>query len=250
MEFPKSYLRLSENALRKKLAEKKLPVGYAENVISHVLAAKRKEFSTSARNTQHARLWGDVIAPAKAERRIVQRMMTLNVASNSPERGDALEAYLMVLDVIIGKLTLSANTSGQTPRELAEGTHAPNKGEHWVDWMPRKKIALIEDYFARIPYTKGIRHKTPFERRIPQTQHAIHKRRLIERTEKEISTAERRLAAALADAKLTDTHVFRHQEINDMRIQISRMQAALHTIRLLRPTDLVPPTWHGIDLPA
>lgn len=249
MEFPKTYLRLSENALRKKLAERKLPAGYAENVISHVLAAKRKTFSTSARNTQHARLWGDVIAPAKAERRIVQRMLTLNVASNSPERGDALEAYLMVLGVIIGKLTLKANASGQTPRELAEGTNVPNKGEHWVDWMPLKKIALIEDYFARIPYTKGIRHKRPFERRIPQTQHAVHKRRLIERTDKEISTAERRLAAALADAKLTDTQVFRQQEINDMRIQISRMQAALHTIKALRPTDLVPPTWHGIELP-
>lgn len=249
MEFPKSYLRLSETALRKNLAKRKSPLGYAEELISQVLAAKRQGFASLARDTQHARLWKDIIAPAKAERRIVQRMMTLKLGNPSPERTFALEAYLMVLDAIIGRLVLKANASGQTPRELAEGTNVPNKGEHWTDWMPQKKIALIQDYFAQIPYAKGVRHKQPFERRIPQTQHAIHKRRLVERTEKEMSNVERRLAAELADARLTDTQLFRQQELNDLRIRISRMQAALHTIKLLRPTDFVPVTWHGIEIP-
>lgn len=249
MEIPKSYLRLSESALRAQLAKKKLPMGYAENVISQVLAAKRQGFADVAQTVQHARLWGDIITPAKAERRIVQRMMTLKLGNPSPERALALEAYLMVLDTIIGRLTLDANASRQTPRELALGRNLPNKGEHWVDWMPLKKIALIQEYFAQIPYAKGVRQKQPFERRIPQTQHAIHKRRLIERTEKEMSNVERRLAAELADARLTDTQLFRQQEINDIRIHISRMQAALHTIRHLRPTDFVPVTWHGIDIP-
>lgn len=250
MDFPKSYLRMSESTLRKHLAKRKLPLGYAEELISQVRVRKRKGFANLARDTQHARLWGDLIAPAKAERRIVQRMLTLKLEHDSPERTLALEAYLMVLDAIIGRLTIKANTAEATPRQVAEGTNVPNKGEHWTDWMPPKKIALIKEYFAQIPYTKGVRQKTPFERRIPQTQHAIHKRRLIERTDKEMAILERRMAVELADAKLTDTHIFKQQEINDMRIQISKMQAAMHTIKLLRPTDLVPVTWHGIDLPA
>jgi len=249
MDFPKSYLRMSESTLRKNLAKRKLPLGYAEELISQVVSAKRKGFNNLARDTQHKRLWGDLIAPAKAERRIVQRMMTLKLDNDSPERALALEAYLMVLDAIIGRLVLKANTSEETPSKLAAGTNVPNKGEHWTDWMPPKKIALIKDYFAQIPYAKGVRQKTPFERRWPTTQHAIHKKRLIERTDKELAILERRMAVELADAKLTDTHVFKQQEINDMRIQISKMQAAMHTIKLLRPTDLVPVTWHGIELP-
>ena len=250
MDFPQSYLRMSERSLRKHLAKRKLPLGYAEELISQVVSAKRKGFNNLARDTQHKRLWGDLIAPAKAERRIVQRMMTLKLDNDSPERTLALEAYLMVLDAIIGRLVLKANTSEETPSKLAAGTNVPNKGEHWTDWMPPKKIALIKDYFAQIPYAKGVRQKTPFERRWPTTQHAIHKKRLIERTDKELAILERRMAVELADAKLTDTHMFKHQEINDMRIQISKMQAAMHTIKLLRPTDLVPVTWHGIELPA
>lgn len=249
MDFPKSYLRMSESTLRKNLAKRKLPLGYAEELISQVVSAKRKGFNNLARDTQHKRLWGDLIAPAKAERRIVQRMLTLKLEHDSPERTLALEAYLMVLDAIIGRLTIKANTAEATPRQVAEGTNVPNKGEHWTDWMPQKKIDLIKQYFAQIPYTKGVRQKTPFERRWPTTQHAIHKRRLIERTDKELAILERRMAVELADAKLTDTHMFKHQEINDMRIQISKMQAAMHTIKLLRPTDLVPVTWHGIELP-
>ena len=250
MDFPKSYLRMGERTLRKHLAKRKLPLGYAENLISQVMYERHRRFATIARDTQHARLWGDLIAPAKAERRIVQRMLTLTLEHASPERTLALEAYLMVLDAIIGRLVLKANTSEETPSKLAAGTNVPNKGEHWTDWMPQKKIDLIKEYFAQIPYIKGVRQKTPFERRIPQTQHAIHKKRLIERTDKEMALIERRMAAELADAKLTDTHVFKQQEINDMRIQISKMQAAMHTIKLLRPTDLVPVTWHGIDLPS
>jgi hypothetical protein len=249
MKYPISYLRMSESALRALLSQRKLPMGYAENLIAEVNAARKDKRIRLKTDEQHTRLWGDLISPAKAERRIVQRMLASKPENDSPERALALEAYLMVLDAIIGRLTLAARDSGQTPRLEALGRNLPNKGEHWTDWMPKKKIDLIMDYFAAIPYTKGVRQKTPFERRIPQTQHAIHKRRLIERTDKEMALIERRMAAELADTRLTDTHVFKHQEIKDMRLQLSRMQAAMHTIKLLRPTDFVPVTWHGIELP-
>ena len=249
MKYPASYLRMSESALRRLLSQRKLPMGYAENLIAEVNAARKDRRVRLKTDEQHTRLWSDLISPAKAERRIVQRMLTLKVDNPSPERALALEAYLMVLDAIIGRLTLDARDSGQTPRLVALGRNLPNKGEHWTDWMPRKKIALIEQFFAAIPYAKGVKQKRPFERRIPTNQHAIHKQRLIERTDKEMALIERRMAAELADTRLTDTHVFKHQEIKDMRLQLSRMQAAMHTIRLLRPTDFVPVTWHGIELP-
>lgn len=249
MKFPASYVRMSEPALRKLLSQRKLPLGYAENLIAEVAAARKDKRVRLKTDEQHRRLWGDIINPAKAERRIVQRMLTLKLGNPSPERTLALEAYLLVLDAIIGRLTLDARDSELTPRHLAEERGLPNKGEHWTDWMPRKKMALIEDFFAAIPYAKGVKQKRPFERRIPQTQHEVHKRRLIERTDKEMAVLERRIAVELADTKLTDTHVFKQQEIEALRQRVSRMQAAMHTIRLLRPTDFVPVTWHGIDLP-
>ena len=249
MKIPVSYLRMSEPALRKLLSRKKLPHGHAEAVLTEVAEARNKRRIRLKTDEQHSRLWGDVIAPAKAERLIVRRMRTLKLDNPSPERDLALEAYLMVLDVIIGKLALEARDSGMTPGDLAAGRNLPNKGAHWVDWMPPKKIALIKGFFDAIPYTKGVRTKQPFERRIPQSQHAKHKQRLIERTAKEIEHLERRIAAELADTRLTDNHVFKQQEINALRQRVSKMQTAMHTIRLLRPTDYVPVTWHGIDLP-
>lgn len=249
MKIPVSYLRMSENALRKHISHRKFPAGYVDSLLAQAAVLRQAKRVRLKTDEQHARLWGDLISPAKAERRIVQRMLTLNLTHASPERTLALEAYLMVLDVLIGRLVLDARNCGLTPRQLAEDRGLPNKGEHWTDWMPKKKIALIEQYFACIPAVRGIKQKRPFERRIPQTQHAVHKKRLIERTGKEIAVLERRIAAELADTRLTDTHVFKQQEINDMRVQISRMQAALHTIALLRPTDFVPVTWHGIYIP-
>jgi hypothetical protein len=60
---------------------------------------------------------------------------------------------------------------------------------------------------------------------------------------------ERRIAVELADTRLTDTHVFKHQEIGEMRLQVSQMQAAMHRVSLLSPNDFVPVTWHGVKQP-
>lgn len=247
--YPKTYMRMSEPALRKLLSQRKLPLGVAEGIIAQVMADRKNARPALKKDEQHRRLWGDLISPAKSERRIVQRMLALKLAHDSPERTLALEAYLLVLDAIIGRLLLQARNTDEMPRQVALGTNVPNKGEHWTDWMPRKKIALIEQYFADIPHVRGVRQKTPFERRIPPDQHATHKKRLIERTKREMEHIERSIAVELADTKLTDHHYFKQQEIEAMRIQVSKMQAALHQITLLGPNDFVPVTWHGITLP-
>ena len=41
MKFPASYVRMSEPALRKLLSQRKLPLGYAENLIAEVAAARK-----------------------------------------------------------------------------------------------------------------------------------------------------------------------------------------------------------------
>ena len=249
MSFPKTYMRHSIPKLRDMLSDRRLPEGMADTILAEVAAAKKERRKVTQKDGQHARLWRDLIAPAKAECRIVSRMRTMDVKNASPERAAALEAYELLLNTLIGRMELDAANTTEMPRYVAVEKKLPNKGEHWVDWMPPKKIALINAYFAAIPTTKGVKQKVPFERRIPMSQHDILKKRLIERTTKEISLIERRIAVELADRKLTDTHVFKHQEIDAMRLQVSKMQEAMHHISLLSPNDFVPVTWHGVKQP-
>ena len=249
MSFPKTYMRHSVPKLRDMLADRRLPDGMADTILAEVADARLARRTIQQKSGQHVRLWRDLIAPAKAECRIVSRMRTMNVKNASPERAAALEAYELVLSTIIGRLQTEAANTTEMPRYVAVEKKLPNKGEHWVDWMPPKKIALINAYFAAIPTTKGVKQKVPFERRIPMSQHDILKKRLIERTTKEISLIERRVALELADPKLKATSVFKHQEIDAMRLQVGKMQEAMHHVSLLSPNDFVPVTWHGVKQP-
>ena len=246
MSFPKTYMRLSVPKLRDMLADRRLPEGMADKILAEVAAARLNRRTEAQKDGQHARLWKDLIAPAKAERRIISRMRMMNVNNPSPERAAALEAYELVLDTIIGRLQTEAANTTEMPRYVAVEKKLPNKGEHWVDWMPPKKIALIEAYFEAIPTVRGVKQKKPFERRIPMTQHDTHKKRLTERTNKEIALLERHIAVGIADPRLKPTNVFRHQDIDAWRLQVSKMQAALHRVSLLSPNDFVPVTWHGV----
>lgn len=246
MSFPKTYMRYSIPKLRRMLADRRLPDGAADAVVAEVAAAKKERRNIAQKGGQHARLWKDLIAPAKAEWRIISRMRTMGVKSASPERAEALEAYELLLHTLIGKLKVQAANTPEMPRIIALEKNLPNKGEHWVDWVPPQKIRLIKSYFAAITHTVGVKQKRPFERRIPQTQHDILKKRLIERTTQELGHIERRIAVELADPRLKPTNVFKHQEIGKMRLQVSQMQAAIHRASLLNPNDFVPVTWHGV----
>ena len=249
MTFPKTYMRLSLGALRAMLSARGLPPNMVEITVNELREAKKERRTVAQKRGQHARLWRDLIAPAKAERYIVRRMQTLRVKNPSPERAAALEAYELLLTALINKMEEQAAATPEMPKHVAEERGLPNKGEHWVDWVPSKKKAWVLSFFDAIPYARGVKVKHPFERRIPQTQHEVHKTRLLERTTKEMALVERRMAVELADPKLTDTHYFKHQEIDAMRIQVSRMQAAMHIVQNMKPTDFVPVTWHGVALP-
>jgi hypothetical protein len=248
MTFPKTYARHSLKTLRAMLNERAMPPVLIENVLASVAEFKKTKRTKAQKQGQHARLWKDIIAPAKAERRIVQRMRTMQVKSDSPERADALDAYGLVLTVLIEKLEAQAATTTEMPRVIAAERRLHNKGEHWTDWVPSKQKERVQAYFDAVPYTRGVKSKQPFIRRIHKPQHEVLNARLIQRTAKELELVERRLAVALADTKLTATRVFAQQEIAAMRLQISKMQAAMHAARTLKTSELVPVTWHGLCL--
>lgn len=246
MIYPKSYARMSPAALRALLSKRRLPSSYIENTLYAVAADRREARPALKKSEQHARLWGYLLDPAKAELRNVQRMLKLDLAHPTPERVEALEAYAALLTFLIGRLTLDMKSTTDMPKKLATERGLPNNGEYWVDWVPPKKVALIYSFFAAIPKARGIKRKEPFPVVLDKKTSAKRKAVLIERTNKEIEHVERRIAAELADPRLTDTHYFKQQEIGDMRLEISRMQAALHVISQLPANALIPPTWHGV----
>lgn len=246
MNYPKSYARMSPAALRALLSKRRLPSTYIENTIHAVLTDRQAARPALKKSEQHARLWGYLIDPAKAELRNVQRMLKLKLSHPTPERIEALEAYAALLTFLIGRLTMDMKSTTDMPKHLAAERKLPNGGEYWVDWVPPKKVALIYAFFAAIPKARGVKRKEPFPVVLDKATSARRKTILIERTTKEIEHVERRIAAELADPRLTDTHYFKQQEIGAMRLEISKMQAALHIISQLPANALVPPTWHGV----
>lgn len=267
MNYPQYFLRMSERTLRETLARRRrrLPPPLVESIVDGVKTAKAALRPVQKKREQHTRLWRQLIDPAASELRNVQRMLRLALTHPTPERTAALEAYAKVLETLIGKFRLHLDKlhvsddyiddSLLTPSQHAsKPTHAfpqgkPNKGEHWVDWVPPDVVHKIYALFATIPKERHVKRKEPFPVTLDRADSAKRKAVLIERTTKEMEHVERLIAAELADTRLTDKHVFKQQEINSMRQQVSRMQEALQVIAALPPNAFVPPTWHGVMTP-
>ena len=265
MIYPKSYARMSDVALRQALAKRKLPTPLVDGIIAAVQSDKDAVRPLRKKREQHLRLWKQIIDPAVAELRNVQHMQRLTLDYPTPERMTALDAYAKMLELLIGKLKLHVDKvkvdpalldeTLLTPSQMAgKPTKAfpygkPNGGEYWVDYVPPDAVAKITALFDAIPRTKGVKRKHPFPVVLDRATSAKRKAALIERTTKEFTHIERRMAVELADPRLTDHHYFKHQEIGDMRLQVSRMQSALHIISLLPPNAFIPATWHGVMQP-
>ena len=141
-------------------------------------------------------------------------------------------------------LLTPSRQASKTTRAFPNGK--PNGGAHWVDYVPPSAVAQIQALFDVIPRTKGVKRKHPFPVLLDKATSAKRRAALIERTTKELSHIERRIAVELANRKLTDTHVFKHQEIDSMRLQVSKMQSAIHIMTLLPSNAFIPATWHGV----
>ena len=262
MIYPKSYARMSDAALRRALAKRKLPTPLVDGIIAAVQSDKEAVRPLRKKREQHLRLWKQLIDPAVAELRNVQHMQKLTLLYPTPERTAALDAYAKMLVLLIDKLKLHVDKvkvdpalldeTLLTPSQMASKPTAafprgkPNGGSYWVDWVPPAVVARINALFDKIPATRGVKRKQPFPVVLDRTTSAKRKAALIERTKREMEHIERSMAVELADPRLTEHHYFKQQEIDAMRLQISRMQSALHIISMVPANAFIPATWHGV----
>ena len=253
---------MSEPAMRRYILEHKIHAALADGIIAAEQARRNATRPLRKKREQHIRLWKQLIDPAVAELRNVQHMQKLTLTYPTPERNAALEAYAALLTLLIGKLKLNVDKLNLSDDDIDEdlltpSQHAskstkafpngkPNGGTYWVDWIPPSAVREVQALFDVIPVIKGVKRKQPFPVVLDKATSAKRRAALIERTTKELTHIERLIAVELADTRLTDTHVFKHQEIGEMRVQVSRMQSALHVISLLPPNAFIPPTWHGV----
>ena len=264
MKYPKSFYSMSVAAMRSYLIKRNVHPELIDGLITEEQARRDETRPLRKKREQHIRLWHQIIDPAVAELRNVQHMLRLPLLYPTPERTAALEAYAVVLELLIDKLKQNvdkikqsgADTADEllTPsRQASKPTRAfphgkPNGGTHWVDYVPPNIVREINALFDSIPRVKGVKRKYPFLVVLDRATSAKRRQALTERTQNELTHVERLLAVELADARLTDTHVFKQQEIADLRIQVSKMQHAIHVISLLPPNAFIPPTWHGVLL--
>ena len=264
MDFTERLAELTPAEMRKAFAnrKRKLPEKLVNDLIANERARRRTLHPVRKKREQHIRLWKNILDPAVYELRNVRRMLNLKLAHPTLERTAALEAYTAVIELVINKLQVNIDklrihedkidddlfTPGQ---QASKATPAfpygkPNGGTHWVDYVPVPVIKKIRALFEAIPKTKHARQKEPFPVTFDRTTSAKRRIVLLDRTRKELEHLERRIAAELADPRLKDTSIFKHQEIDAMRVQASSMQSAMHLIGQLPPNAFIPPTWHGI----
>ena len=107
-----------------------------------------------------------------------------------------------------------------------------NTKKHWTDYVPqhiKDRVCLL---FDSIPHHPKQKVKHPFPRTMPEEQHARLKRRLIERTEKDLRRAKQ--------------DVLLNPDNEDTQELVKRIKQALTYIDKLEPNEPVPTTWHGL----
>lgn len=267
MNFTDKFAGMTAYEMRSALAQRKrkLPGATIEAIIENVMADRSGMRPMLKKREQHTRLWKQIVDPAVYELRNVRRMMKLTLSYPTPERTAALEAYAAVIELVIGKLRLnidklninedSIDDDLRTPSQQASrATPAfpngkPNGGTYWTDYVPRQVIKKILLLFLDVPKEKHVKRKHPFPVVLDKATSAKRRAALLERTQNELTHIERIIAVELADPRLKDTSTFKHQELDEMRLQASKMQNAIHIIGTLPPNAFIPPTWHGLLTP-
>jgi len=232
------YMKLTENELLNRLEKRKFHEAIRAQRIDEIVTTIReqKEVLLSARgkNFQFSRMWEELMAPLKYERKVVRALLRYPA---SEERRIALTAYLEVLDKQVGKMTLQQRARYFTPYQIAKASNFPNNGEHWSDWIGLTTKTRIKALFNAIPPKLKAKKKLPFERTIPKTLwHTLHAR-LLTRTQKELAHAEHLLNVAKLKGK--QDRIDKH---TDNLLGISQ---ALVWIEEAKVGEALPLTWRG-----
>jgi hypothetical protein len=176
-------------------------------------------------------LWGEVLKPLQAERRNVRASLKYKADDDTDARVLAFEAYAVVLAKLYN-LILDLKSEGNfTPSTYAKEKNLPNHGVHWADFIPVHIKNRIITLFDAVPHTPKAKRKVPFERLVPADIHDKRKRRLVNRTTKELLHANQ-------DHALSPTV--------DTQARVDKLKRALDAIERLNDNEPVPATWHGL----
>jgi hypothetical protein len=215
-------MKLSANQLHNALVERGMNALEMESIKRIVAEQKEHKRSEGAHKKQMDLHWGEFLAPLIHERKTVRSIMRYK---GSPERAEALQAYLAVLDKVLEKLYLLRRERNQTPLQLH-----PDR-THWCDYVPQRIRDEVSNAFHAIPYKAKAKVKIPFARVVPVILHNKQQARL-----------ERRTAKALGVAQTN--YEINPTEENEQAL--ARIKQALKIIRGMQPNEPVPATWHGL----
>jgi hypothetical protein len=214
-----------------KLLDKGTPRLVVNEMRDTVLAQKEKLRRHRIHEAQQNILWGDIVKPLQAERRNVRASLKYKAEDSTDPRAFAFEAYAVVLAKVHNRILDIKKTGKSTPSTYAEAENLPNRGMHWTDFVPLHIKNRIMGLFDDIPYTAKARRKIPFERIVTADVHDKRKRRLVNRTTKELLHANQ-------DHALSPTQ--------DTQARVDKLKAALAAIESLNDNEPVPTTWHGL----
>jgi len=237
-----SLMRLSPNQLHNKLTKKHGSPLFVEQMKTSILEAKEKQRVDKITRYQHEKVWGELISPLKYELSNA-KVGLKHEGKFKEERDRAFTAYIALLEKLLMKLeSLSLETydiqkrdkttvtKRHTPSTIAQEFDIPNKGLHWTDWIPTSKRTQIAQLFEEIPHAPKTKRKIPFQR--TQRPNTKQKMRLLKRTQKELELEERDY--------MIDPSVERMAKIDQIK-------EALKIIESLKPTEVVPRTWHALS---
>jgi len=214
-----------------KLLDKGTPRIVVNEMRDTVLRQKEQLRRHRIHEAQQNILWGDVLKPLQAERRSVRASLKYKADDDTDARVQAFEAYAVVLAELHNRITSIKNSGDFTPSTYAAEKNLPNRGLHWSDFIPSRIKLRITDLFDAVPYTAKARRKIPFERVVTADIHDKRKRRLVNRTTKELLHANQ-------DHAISPTV--------DTQVRVDKLKAALAAIESLNDNEPVPATWHGL----
>ena len=228
------YMKLTENELLNRLQKRKMHTNAMQEIMRVVAEQKHELRVERGKNHQHTRMWEELMTPLKYEIKLIKGLLKYPA---SEERRIALEAYLAVLDKLMGKMTLQQRSKDFTPYQIARAANKPNNGAHWTDWVSPSKKLEVAELFDAIPHKAKAKKKLPFDRVIPKALWATLHERLKVRTEKE-------LEQALAQQRAADIGDDRDKQ-DKAHTKVSNITQALAWIGDMAEGEAVPVTWHG-----
>ena len=260
------YMAMSTEQLEDVLTLRKLTDAQREEIKRVVAEQKAHAKSHNAKRRVCDELWGELLAPARRERKVVG--VLLNTAKRkaffedvetgpSAPRINALETYADSIDKFLGVAKRLQETLDSPYRIAKRATSkrpmgVPNNGTHWTDWVLESEKQTIRAMFDAIP--KGGRHrgKTPYERTIPKlfrvneygdklSVFETTRMRLRKQTEGLLKKAERELAVreGMGGFVAQDT------EHGELTHKVKQLRQAVHLIDTASDDTPLPTSWRG-----